>query len=71
MSRIPRAGMQSSLKIARIGQDEPADFEGTLLKAEAVVAAGLPEERLRGLIERNVGGGSPRPELMALCVRPT
>ena len=35
---------------ARIGLDKPADFDGTLIKAEAIVAAGLPEERFTGLL---------------------
>ena len=33
---------------ARIGLDKPADFDGTLIKAEAVLAAGSPEERFTG-----------------------
>ncbi|MFJ3448456.1 SMP-30/gluconolactonase/LRE family protein [Pseudomonas sichuanensis] len=33
---------------ARIGLDEPTDSDGALIKAEAVVAAGLPEERFTG-----------------------
>ncbi|ALU59510.1 MULTISPECIES: SMP-30/gluconolactonase/LRE family protein [Pseudomonas] len=35
---------------ARIGLDKPADFDGTLIEAEAIVAAGLPEERFTGLL---------------------
>ncbi|MEX5542287.1 SMP-30/gluconolactonase/LRE family protein [Pseudomonas poae] len=33
---------------ARIGLDKPTDFDGTLIKAEAVLAAGSPEERFTG-----------------------
>ncbi|CRM70817.1 SMP-30/gluconolactonase/LRE family protein [Pseudomonas sp. 58 R 12] len=33
---------------ARIGLDKPTDFDGTLIKAEAVLAAGFPEERFTG-----------------------
>lgn len=33
---------------ARIGLDKPADFDGTLIKAEVFVAAGAPEERFTG-----------------------
>ncbi|QQQ51875.1 SMP-30/gluconolactonase/LRE family protein [Pseudomonas syringae] len=35
---------------ARIGLDKPTDVDGTLIKAEAIVAAGLPEERFTGLL---------------------
>lgn len=35
---------------ARIGLDKPTDSDGALIQAEAVVAAGLPEERFTGLI---------------------
>ena len=33
---------------ARIGLDKPTDFDGTLIKAEAVLAAESPEERFTG-----------------------
>ncbi|CRM78159.1 SMP-30/gluconolactonase/LRE family protein [Pseudomonas lurida] len=33
---------------ARIGLDKPADFDGTLIKGEAVATAGFPEERFTG-----------------------
>ena len=33
---------------ARIGLDKPTDFDGALIKAEAVLAAGSPEDRFTG-----------------------
>lgn len=33
---------------ARIGLDQPTESDGALIKAEAIVAAGLPEERFTG-----------------------
>lgn len=36
---------------ARIGLDKPTDSDGALIKAEATVAAGLPEERFTGQLD--------------------
>ena len=36
---------------ARIGLDKPTDFDGTLIKAEAVLAAESPEERFTGRLQ--------------------
>ncbi|MFR0713638.1 SMP-30/gluconolactonase/LRE family protein [Enterobacterales bacterium BD_CKDN230030183-1A_HGKHYDSX7] len=35
---------------ARIGLDKPTDSDGALIRAEAITAAGLPEERFSGLL---------------------